>query len=75
MHQVQDGELEAMSVRELLALQAAVETAIRAAIRKKNEERVALYRPATATTAAAPEPIDIERERDRWLAARQRGQG
>lgn len=73
MRHVKDSELEMMSVRDLLDLQAALQTAIRAAIRRKAEEKSASARPEAAVAAAPVQRADLERERDAWLAARRRG--
>jgi hypothetical protein len=73
MQQLNDRELEAMSVKDLLALQAELHEAIRAAIRRKNAEREARTGPQIATIPEPqPAPLDLARERDAWLAARQR---
>lgn len=68
MQNARDIELEAMSVQELLELQAAIHAAVRAAIREKNARKA-----APAPTPTLRTPIDLERERDAWLAARRGG--
>lgn len=70
-----DSELEALSLQELLELHASIHTAIRAAIREKNAR---LSMPVLGTSSPAPAQaarasIDLERDRDAWLAARRRG--
>lgn len=68
-----DVNLETMSVQELLDLQAQIHLAIRAQIREKNA-RLAGTAMIPAPTAAATLPrIDLERERDQWLASRRKG--
>ena len=62
-----DKQLEQMSVKELEELQARIHTAIRAKIRAINERRGA---PPTAEVTAAPAAVDLESERNAWLAAR-----
>lgn len=59
---MKDSELENMSMKELRALMAAVDTAIRASIARDRIERTA--KPVVDTL------IDLERERDAWKAAR-----
>ena len=59
--------LATMSVRELSDLHAAVQSAIRAAIRKRREESGApMVEPANTA------PTERASERDAWLAARRR---
>ena len=77
MQDIEDASIEAlseMSVQELLELQARIHTAVRAAIREKNERRLM---PATTSAAATAAPaksaINLERERDAWLASRRKG--
>lgn len=64
-------ELERLSVKELLELQARIHTAIRAIIRARNE------RVGTAPAAVPAEKVaaraDLETERNAWLAARKKG--
>jgi len=66
MQDTKDVDLDSMSVQELLELQAAIHVAVRAAIRQKNELKGA---PASAAPISKPK-IDLEGERDRWLAER-----
>lgn len=71
-----DSELEAMSSLELMELHAEIHKAIRAAIREKNARLSMPMIGATPRAAAAPAAraaIDLERDRDAWLAARRRG--
>jgi hypothetical protein len=56
--------LDELSVKELLELQARIHAQVRTLIRKQNEAKAA---PAPAPPTA---PLDLERERDAWLAAR-----
>ena len=69
-----DGELASLSSRELLALQADIEKAIRNRIRERNE-RLSNYRPADTAQPVETKPIvsDLEAERNAWLARRGRG--
>lgn len=71
-----DVNLETMSVQELLDLQAQIHLAIRAQIREKNARLAGTAGtamiPAPAAAAALPR-IDLERERDQWLASRRKG--
>lgn len=68
-----DGELASLSSRELLALQADIEKAIRARIRERNE-KLSNYRPTGAVPPpeAKSVPTDLEAERNAWLARRGR---
>jgi hypothetical protein len=71
---LKDETLEQMSLRELLELQETLHKAIRAEIRKKNEAMAAASRPPARQEAEPrPAPVDLERERDAWLAAKRRG--
>ena len=68
-----DSDLEAMPLQELLELHASIHQAIRAAIREKNA-RLSMPVIAPSAPAATVRPsIDLERDRDAWLAARRRG--
>ena len=62
-----DYQFDQLTSRELSELRAEVETAIRAAIRAKQAKTVASPSP---TTTPAPK-MDLERERDAWLSAKQ----
>ncbi len=64
-----DKQLEQMSVKELLELQASIHTAIRAKIRAINERRGS---PPDTVVTAAPAAVDLESERNAWLAARKK---
>ena len=60
-----DAELEQLTIEELEGFKAAIETAIRSAIRAKQQAKV--------VRIAAPEPIlevNLELARDAWLKAR-----
>lgn len=61
-----DQLLKTLSSQELLKLKDTIETAIRAAIRQKNQAR---FVPASANPVSQPR-IDLARERDAWMAAR-----
>ena len=61
-----DLQLEELSVKELLVLKENVDAAIRAAIRRRTELKAA----ATGPIATAPVKVDLESERDAWMAAR-----
>jgi hypothetical protein len=58
-------KLEDMTMAELRALKDAVDNAIRAAIARDRVERT-----QRAAPGAAVQPVDLERERDAWTAAR-----
>ena len=62
-------QLEQLSVKELLELQARIHSAIRAQIRARNESRGTMPAPVTPP----PEKADLERERNAWLEARKKG--
>lgn len=64
-----DSELAKLTVKELRALNERIELAIRAAIRAKQADKRATG-VAHPAVAAAPTVIDLERERDAWLASR-----
>jgi len=66
-----DTQLSELSLRELQHLQARLHTAIRAAIRAKQEAKTAHHRPAPPATPAPT--LDLARERDAWLARRRAG--
>lgn len=68
MKDLTDLELEKMSVKELQDLKDQVHVAIRAQIRKRAEMKAAPPAPK-----AAPVPLDLERERDAWMASRKSG--
>jgi len=59
-------ELTTMSVKELRALRARVDDAIRAQIAKTRVETQAKSQPADLVA----QPVDLERERDLWKARR-----
>jgi hypothetical protein len=61
---VTNAELDKLTVKELRALNEQIEVAIRAAIRAK---RTGVN---GAHAAPAEKAIDLEKERDAWLAAR-----
>lgn len=63
---VNDHQLDLLSVKELKELKESIDTAIRAAIRERNKAK---ERPVVAAKPA-PTPFDLERERDAWIAAR-----
>lgn len=65
-----DAELNRMSLRELLELQAELHAGIRAAIRAK---RLGVPMPASAGAGPAGQSLDLERERDAWLARKRSG--
>lgn len=61
-----DLQLASLSLSELRLLNDNIEFAIRAAIR----ERTAQKSPTVGPVARAVERVDLERERDAWIAAR-----
>ncbi len=61
-----DAQLKKLTLKELRALNADIEQAIRAAIRAKNGAKASMPMAANA----APVKIDLERERDAWLSAK-----
>ncbi len=76
MQDIEDASIEAlsaMSVQDLLELQARIHTAVRAAIREKNERRALPMSSAAAPAAPVRSAINLERERDAWLASRRKG--
>ena len=76
MQDIEDASIEAlsaMSVQELLELQARIHTAVRAAIREKNERRALPATAAAASVTPVRSAINLERERDAWLASRRKG--
>lgn len=66
--------LETLSVRELKDLNGRIELAIRAAIRSRNAalsgRNATVVRAPVTDVAAPPAMVDLERERDAWLARR-----
>ena len=66
MQDVVDLQLDKLSLNELRELNENIESAIRAAIR----QRSAFKAQATGPAAAAPPKVDLERERDAWIAAK-----
>ena len=60
-----DEELDKLSYRELLLLKERIELVIRAAIRAKLAAKA-----ITSTNTEANPNLDLERERDAWLARR-----
>lgn len=64
-----DLQLDTLSVNELRTLKENIDTAIRAAIRERNQAK---QRPMTPVQAA-PTKFDLERERDAWMAAKRTG--
>ncbi len=64
-----DPQLDQLSVKELLDLQAQLHTAIRAAIRARKESKANV----TARIDLVPAKRDMASERDAWLAARKKG--
>lgn len=74
MQNAKDVNLETMSVQELQELHAQIHIAIRAQIREKNARMSGTPMTASASAASAPLPsINLERERDAWLASRRKG--
>jgi hypothetical protein len=67
---VDDLQLDKLSVKELEELKSNVDTAIRAAIRQRAEIRA---RPMGAAAAPQVKVVDLERERDAWMAAKRQG--
>ncbi|MGE0697796.1 MAG: hypothetical protein AB7O57_01740 [Hyphomicrobiaceae bacterium] len=67
MQDATDLALEKMSLVELQELQTAIHVAIRSEIRKRNERLSS--RPVTVEPPPKPK-LDLERERDAWLAKR-----
>jgi hypothetical protein len=63
---VKDPQLDKLSLKELRELKDSIDTAIRAAIRQRSEFKAKPARSATAD----PIKIDLEGERDAWIAAR-----
>jgi hypothetical protein len=68
MENLKNITLDTMSVRELMELQADIQAAVKAAIRQQNEQRA-----MAAAPPAANKVVDLERERDAWLARRRAG--
>ena len=66
MQDLADLHLDTMSTTELQELKAEVHVAIRAAIRLRSELKSKLPEPAKMT----PAKVDLERERDAWIASR-----
>ena len=64
MQDAADIKLDAMSVAELRELQAEVEQAIRAVIRQRAQQK------AAPPPQKVNVPVDLEQERDAWLARR-----
>lgn len=73
MLDARDVNLETMSVQELLDLQAQIHLAIRAQIREKNARLAGAPLMSVPTATAVLPRIDLERERDQWLASRRKG--
>jgi hypothetical protein len=69
MHDVNELQLDTLSVSELRTLKENIDTAIRAAIRERNQAK---QRPMTPVQPA-PNKFDLERERDAWIAAKRQG--
>lgn len=63
-----DNELVQLSFRQLIAINGQIEAAIRAAIRAKQASKST--HSAGEQTTALVTPVDLERERDAWLAGR-----
>jgi hypothetical protein len=63
---VNDSQLDKLSLRELRELKDSIDAAIRAAIRQRSEAKSKPVSPV----APAPVKIDLEGERDAWIAAR-----
>lgn len=62
-------ELDTMSVKELRNLKDDIEAAVRAAIRQRNQLKLA----SSAPVITAPvKPMDLETEARTWLAARRK---
>jgi hypothetical protein len=69
MQNVDDFQLDKLSSQELRDLKAQIDDAIRAVIRQR-----AALKTSAAVPVAAPAPkIDLERERDLWMAQRRGG--
>lgn len=62
-------QLETLSVNELRELKANIETAVRAAIRERNQAKLA---PRTPAATSPSKPVDLESEARAWLAARRK---
>lgn len=63
---VNEVQLDNLSLKELQELSANIDTAIRAQIRARSEMKA---KPA-GFAVAAPAKVDLERERDAWIAAK-----
>jgi hypothetical protein len=63
---VDEIELDKLSVKELRELKDHIELAIRAMIRQRHTSKAELASPV----ALAPVKVDLERERDAWMATR-----
>lgn len=63
---VNEVQLDKLSLKELQELSANIDTAIRAQIRARSEMKA---KPA-GVVEAAPAKVDLERERDAWIAAK-----
>ena len=68
MQDFSDPNPDAMTLAELLNFQAALHTAIRSAIRERQQANAT---PISVATQPVP-TIDLARERDEWLANRRR---
>ncbi len=67
---VNDLQLTQLTVQELQELKDSIDTAIRAHIRARAEMKAQAVAPAAKARLA---PIDLERERDAWMAAKRQG--
>lgn len=65
-----DIDIDSLSLKELRELKTTIETAVRAAIRERNQAKFA-PRSVAASTAPA-KPVDLEAEARGWLAARRK---
>jgi hypothetical protein len=64
---VNEVQLDKLSLKELQELSANIDTAIRAQIRARSEMKA---RPPGVSHVAPPAKVDLERERDAWIAAK-----
>lgn len=69
MPYVVESQLDTLSVKELRELKDNIETAVRAAIRQRNQVKLISGTPAIA---APVKPMDLEAEAKTWLAARRK---
>jgi hypothetical protein len=69
MQDFDDRQLNLLSARELVELKNDIDTAIRAIIRGRSEAKA---NPAAALAQASAPKVDLEAERDAWIAARRK---